>query len=439
MNDSGELVGVDVETPSYTSHASPLTEFSPFMKNAPEENDNVDRHDDTAQVIDSALHRPTEGLGPESTSTLETPRHLLGATDHMMRAMGLSDLLLSSTQETANQQTLETPSHQFSDTTEHMMGRMSISDSSRPWEGRQRLFYSALRLRLCKMKRILGRHAGKYLFFFLGMTMSAALLARRRQLTNSHHDPPPMPAVIPSYKPTQSPSLVPEDERLAKVLACASWLSGCPISQHDDPVRWKVVEYFHQGSGMHIDTNDCKEEKSLFSTMYSLIAIRESLYVANPSWNEQRSYVTDLWTVCRWKRVECGRMEGSETPTVTALMLNSADLSGTVPSEIKGLWGLEYLNLVSNSGLVGSLPSELGMLRNLQHITVHYSNLSGTVPNTIGKLLKLEEFRLYGTKLIGTMPAEICSLRSKGSLSVLAADCSFVECACCTDCKHYSG
>lgn len=247
----------------------------------------------------------------------------------------------------------------------------------------------------------------------------------------------------PSARPgngTKEPSLVPTaapvDDRLAGVVACASQLSGHVISEHESPIRWKVVDYFRNGPGMYIDTADCAEEKSLFSTMYSMIVIRESLNVSNPSWNGERSYITDLSLVCRWKRVVCDRVpDESGIPVVTGLSLNNAGLYGTIPPEIKGLWGLGSLLMFSNPNLSGSLPSELGLLRNLVNLEIHDSTICGTVPTSLGKLISLREFRLYKTRLAGTMPNEVCSLQNDGNLTVLVADCIFVECTCCTDCK----
>ena len=53
------------------------------------------------------------------------------------------------------------------------------------------------------------------------------------------------------------------------------------------------------------------------------------------------------------------------------------------------LWGVDYsienttvLDL-SNSGLTGSIPPEIGNLRNLTHLNLRYSQLNGEIPESI--------------------------------------------------------
>jgi hypothetical protein len=72
---------------------------------------------------------------------------------------------------------------------------------------------------------------------------------------------PPSPEVhtgVPSPRP---------DEKLAKVIKCASNLSSMDIDSKSDPVRWKAMEYFHTEGGKGIDTNHCENMTSLFSTV----------------------------------------------------------------------------------------------------------------------------------------------------------------------------
>jgi len=183
---------------------------------------------------------------------------------------------------------------------------------------------------------------------------------------------------------------------------------------------------------MLIDTRDCEDPKSFFIVVYSLIVIRESFGISDPTWNKS---VTDLSMVCRWSHIKCSRDSGS--PDISELSLGHAKLSGTIPPEIKGLYGFEYLFLYSNPDLKGALPSGLGLLSNLQDVQVHYSGITGTVPSTLGNLHSLKQFRLYDTNLSGTMPDEVCYLVTKvKTLNVWFANCVFVECSCCTKCRN---
>ncbi|KAG7346136.1 hypothetical protein IV203_005204 [Nitzschia inconspicua] len=238
---------------------------------------------------------------------------------------------------------------------------------------------------------------------------------------------------VPSYAPSPRPS----DQRLENVIQCASILSSKNIDSKSDASRWKAVEYFYSGGGRNIETNDCANKESFFSTMYSLIVVRESMNIANPTWNDDKKQVSDLLDVCTWKRLHCSSVGG--LLSITKLSLNNADLNGTIPPEISGFLRLEAIVAFSNPKLNGNIPSEVGLLSNIKDMQLHFTNVSGTVPTSLGTLSSLSSLRLYDTRLEGVMPQEVCSLRDVGNLTVLEADCTLLQCNCCTKCKNLDG
>jgi len=75
------------------------------------------------------------------------------------------------------------------------------------------------------------------------------------------------------------------------------------------------------------------------------------------------------------------------------------------------LWGLgckdgtlTILNL-SDNNLVGTIPWELGLLRNLTRIWLHENSLSGFIPSQIGHLTRLESFYAFWNSLSGALPS----------------------------------
>ncbi|CAL0325744.1 unnamed protein product [Lupinus luteus] len=62
---------------------------------------------------------------------------------------------------------------------------------------------------------------------------------------------------------------------------------------------------------------------------------------------------------------------------------------------------LESLALRSNPGLVGTIPSKFGSLRNLQSLVLSENGLTGKLPPSIGNLVRLRQLVLAGNDLVG--------------------------------------
>ncbi|EPS67208.1 hypothetical protein M569_07569, partial [Genlisea aurea] len=72
----------------------------------------------------------------------------------------------------------------------------------------------------------------------------------------------------------------------------------------------------------------------------------------------------------------------------------------------------ETLNeiVLLNSGLLGSLPDEIGQLTKLTVFDVGFNHLIGTLPESIGKMVSLEQLNVAHNKLTGNIPEGICLL-----------------------------
>ena len=108
---------------------------------------------------------------------------------------------------------------------------------------------------------------------------------------------------------------------------------------------------------------------------------------------------------------------------VTRLDLGSNNLTGSVPSELGNLTGLEFLTLWSNN-LTGSIPAELGNLTALRDLRLWSNDLTGSIPVELGNLTALRNLSLSSNSLTGSIPAELGNLAALSDLNLTGNELS---------------
>lgn len=134
----------------------------------------------------------------------------------------------------------------------------------------------------------------------------------------------------------------------------------------------------------------------------ALVALYD--YTNGPGWTESRRWVSSQ-TPCSWQGVTC--VAGS----VTRLELDANGLAGTIPGELGNLRNLEQLQLAGNQ-LTGAIPSELGSLAKLEGLFVDHNQLTGAIPSMLGNLASLRFLSAFQNQLTGAIPPELGNLES---------------------------
>ena len=104
--------------------------------------------------------------------------------------------------------------------------------------------------------------------------------------------------------------------------------------------------------------------------------------------------------------------------SLTLLSLLNNKLSGTIDANMGRLTRLKALMLGIQTSTSGSLPTELGLISNLQILNVRDMSLTGTIPSELGKLRKLVVFNASTNFFAGTLPTELGRMRNLQQLSV---------------------
>ena len=125
------------------------------------------------------------------------------------------------------------------------------------------------------------------------------------------------------------------------------------------------------------------------------------------SWRNNRNWnitsVPTLSELAQWYGVVVSH------GVVSRLSLCRNHLTGTLPSELGNLQGIEDLRLCDNS-ITGEIPPELGNLSRLQRLELDRNSLTGKIPSELGDLTQLQRLDLGANSLTGEIPSELGNL-----------------------------
>jgi hypothetical protein len=112
------------------------------------------------------------------------------------------------------------------------------------------------------------------------------------------------------------------------------------------------------------------------------------------SWRKQNGVLAKLWPIDACPTTWDGVRFDSSTPRrVTEIELSNKGLGGSIPKELGQLASLQILLLHDNE-LSGSIPQELGQLASLKELKLNDNQLSGSIPKELGQLASLKELEL---------------------------------------------
>ncbi|OAY35513.1 probable LRR receptor-like serine/threonine-protein kinase At4g37250 [Manihot esculenta] len=111
-------------------------------------------------------------------------------------------------------------------------------------------------------------------------------------------------------------------------------------------------------------------------------------------------------TPCSWNGVTCGA-----SSRATGLSLPNSQLLGSIPSDLFMIQNLQNLDL-SNNSLNGSLPLSLSNASQLRFLDLSNNLFSGELPESIGSLQNLEFLNLSDNALAGTLPSSLPTLHN---------------------------
>ncbi|KFK32754.1 hypothetical protein AALP_AA6G284500 [Arabis alpina] len=125
-----------------------------------------------------------------------------------------------------------------------------------------------------------------------------------------------------------------------------------------------------------------------------------------------QSWTYDHDNPCSWRGILC-----NNNSRVVTLSLPNSNLVGSIPSDLGFLQNLQTIDL-SNNSLNGSLPVELFAAGELNFLDLSNNLISGEIPLTIGDMHNLQTLNLSDNILAGKLPANLVSLGSLKDVSL---------------------
>ncbi|XP_015070817.1 probable LRR receptor-like serine/threonine-protein kinase At5g10290 isoform X1 [Solanum pennellii] len=157
----------------------------------------------------------------------------------------------------------------------------------------------------------------------------------------------------------------------------------------------------------------------------ALYALKISLNSLNASNGQLVDWNQNQVSPCTWSKITCDDkgnvimvslsslgFSGTLTPrigvlkNVNTLSLQGNHITGEIPKEIGDLTSLTMLDL-ENNRLSGEIPASLGNLKKLQSLFLSRNNLTGTIPQSLSGLPNLMNLQLGSNSLTGQIPEQL--------------------------------
>jgi cytoskeletal protein RodZ len=148
---------------------------------------------------------------------------------------------------------------------------------------------------------------------------------------------------------------------------------------------------------------------------YALATVAYSFQ--SDQWDDESGWLDSNAAECDWFGVSC---DGSNR--VTSIDLEQNGLRGTLPPELSLLSGsLSELNVNENS-IGGELPTEVGLLGNLETLLMADNNFEGSLPTQVGRMESLTIWHLEKNAMTGSIPSTVENLENLAELSIWGND-----------------
>ena len=210
-------------------------------------------------------------------------------------------------------------------------------------------------------------------------------------------------AVGASGKNTTSMNHLTPEVRYELMLPVAMYLSGYEVMQDNNSPQSRALTWMAFNDSFPVNDTEHLRQRYVLVVLY--------FSGQGEAWSSKYKFLSNVHE-CHWTDDTgfLGVPACSDRGTVKSIQFLHNGYAGTVPSELGHLKDLTSLSILSKN-IEGSIPTEFGLLVNLTLMGLGInSGLSGPIPSEIGNLQNLTTLWLPDNKLSGSLPMELCQL-----------------------------
>ncbi|KAL3506535.1 hypothetical protein ACH5RR_031917 [Cinchona calisaya] len=149
---------------------------------------------------------------------------------------------------------------------------------------------------------------------------------------------------------------------------------------------------------------------NITTDQYALLSLKSQIISESNNNNNNHIIIAKNWSVsypvCQWIGVTCG----ARRQRVTALNISNMGITGMIPPNLGNLSFLVSLDL-SRNNFNGEIPQELSRLHRLRFLNLGVNHLSGEIPSWFGSFAnKLQFLYLTNNSFTGFIPPSISNI-----------------------------
>lgn len=190
--------------------------------------------------------------------------------------------------------------------------------------------------------------------------------------------------------------------------------------------RYALAVFFYSTHGDFIHpktTSNATDIEQVVVDGHDVEEVEKDSKVNSPDWINQNRWMSN-YGICAWQGIKCHHRPGTQPlenefddeGDVIVVNMTANNIRGTIPRELFVACPYIRWMSLSDNGLFGELPSEIGYIDDLRYLALSENDIGGTLPTEMAQMTSLNLMFLDGNNFKGPIPSEIGRMTELGEL-----------------------